>query len=96
MGFSKGNQFGKTTKRGKNKITLELKQFLENITIETINSLDIQKLSNSEKIKLIGVGLNYILPKLSNTQIEAEISQNSDWVNDFTEQELEILLRNAK
>ena len=46
-----------------NKISSQVKEKLSQIIDETIDSLDISQMRPSEKIKLIQIGLQYIIPK---------------------------------
>lgn len=96
MGFEKGNSFGARSKRGKAKVNEDLKGFLEVLTIEALQSIDVAKLSNSDKIKFVSTGLNYILPKLQNTQIEAEVNTNNlAWLESYTDEELNKILKHT-
>ena len=46
-----------------NKISSQVKEKLTQVIDETIDSLDISLMRPSEKIKLIQIGLQYIIPK---------------------------------
>ena len=46
-----------------NKISSQVKEKLTQVIQETIHSLDISLMRPSEKIKLIQIGLQYIIPK---------------------------------
>ena len=46
-----------------NKVTSQVKEKLSHIIDETIESIDISDMSSSDKIKLIQIGLQYIIPK---------------------------------
>ena len=46
-----------------NKISSQIKEKLSQVIDETIDSLDISLMRPSEKIKLIQIGLQYIIPK---------------------------------
>ena len=50
-----------------NKVTSQVKEKLSQIIDETIESVDISDMSSYEKIKLIQIGLQYLLPKLQHT-----------------------------
>ena len=56
-----------------NKISSQVKEKLTQVIDETIDSLDISLMRPSEKIKLIQIGLQYIIPK---SQIEEQEEQN--------------------
>lgn len=46
-----------------NKISSQIKEKLTQVIQETIHSLDISQMRTSEKIKLIQIGTQYIIPK---------------------------------
>ena len=58
-----GNKFGGRTKGTPNKLTSKIKEKLSCIISEAINSLDIESMSKSERLKLIQLGLAYIVTK---------------------------------
>ena len=55
-----------------NKISSQIKEKLTQVIQETIHSLDISQMRTSEKIKLIQIGTQYIIPK---SQIEPQEEQ---------------------
>ena len=63
MPFQKGNQFGKTTKRGEGKITSEIRERLKVLLVDTLQSVKLEELSKAEKLRLIEISLRYTLPK---------------------------------
>ena len=50
-----------------NKVTSQVKEKLSQIIDETIDSLDITGMNSNQKIKLIQIGFQYLLPKLQHT-----------------------------
>ena len=46
-----------------NKISSQVKEKLSQIIDETIDSLDISVMTENQKIKLIQIGLQYVIPK---------------------------------
>ena len=50
-----------------NKVTRQVKEKLSLVINKTIESIDISNMSTSEKIKLIQIGFQYLLPKLQHT-----------------------------
>jgi hypothetical protein len=58
-----GKKFGGRTKGTPNKLTSKIKEKLSCIISEAINSLDIGSMSKSERLKLIQLGLPYIVTK---------------------------------
>ena len=61
--FLKGNQFGSNSKRGKNKVDVELKDQLKNITKEILDSINVKELTRTQKVQLLKTSLAYLLPK---------------------------------
>ena len=57
MPFKEGNQYGKLTKRGENRVTKEVKQKLANLLDDTIKSIDPDDLRTDQKIKLMEICL---------------------------------------
>lgn len=60
------------TKGTPNKLTAEVKGRLQSIVDQTIDSLDISEMNTNQKIKLLQLGLQYIVPKLQMTTIAEE------------------------
>ena len=58
-----GNKYGGRTKGTPNKLTSKIKEKLSCIISEAIDSLDIGSMSKSERLKLIQLGLPYIVTK---------------------------------
>ena len=50
-----------------NKVTSKVKERLSLVINKTVKSIDISDMSSSDKIKLIQIGLQYLLPKLQQT-----------------------------
>lgn len=55
-------------KGSQNKVTKEVKEQLQNIIEQVLNSIDINSMEDSEKLKLLQIGLHYIIPKLRSVQ----------------------------
>jgi hypothetical protein len=75
MPFKEGNQYGKLTKRGENRVTKEVKQKLDNLLDDTIKSIDPDDLRIAQKIKLLEICLTYAVPKMV---YKHSISENSN------------------
>ena len=58
-----GNKFGGRTKGTPNKLTSKIKDKLSCIISEAIDSLDLETMTKSESLKLIQLGLPYIVTK---------------------------------
>jgi hypothetical protein len=67
-----GNKFGGRTKGTPNKLTSKIKDKLSSIISEAIDSLEIETMSKAERLKLIQLGLPYIVTK---PQIEELVQQ---------------------
>jgi len=72
MAFKEGNNFGSKSKRGKSKINQELKNFLEVLTFEALEEIEISKLNNSEKLKFINYSLPYLLNRLQAIDVTSD------------------------
>ena len=58
-----GNKYGGRIKGTPNKLTSKIKDKLSSVISEAIDSLDLDDLSKAEKLKLIQLGLPYIITK---------------------------------
>ena len=76
MPFKPNNTFGSTSKRGKAKINTELKNYLETLTFQALTQLEINKLTNSEKLKFINYSLPYLLNRLQSVELDTESNPN--------------------
>ena len=56
-----------------NKITAEIKQKLSQVIMDAMSSIDIDLMTQNEKLKLIQIGLTYVIPRLK--QVE-DVSEN--------------------
>ena len=54
---------GKKSKRGKARLGQELKERLEQLSNDLIESIKIEELSSSDRVRLLGIVCSYILPK---------------------------------
>ena len=73
-----------------NKITTEVKEQLQSLIDEVVNSIDVNLMDTNQKLKLLQLSLHYVLPKLrSNETIELfsllyyEESCNASFLNNF-------------
>ena len=55
---------GKKSKRGKAKHSSELMARLSDLATQTLNTINTEQLSNSERIALLRILINYTVPKL--------------------------------
>ena len=58
-----GKKYGGRQKGTPNKLTSEIKDKLSNIINEAIDSIDLDNMSKTEKLKLIQLGLPYVMTK---------------------------------
>ena len=58
-----GNKYGGRTKGTPNKLTSKIKDKLSGVISEAIDSLDLETMSKAEKLRLIQLGLPYIITK---------------------------------
>ena len=58
-----GEKYGGRTKGTPNKLTSEIKDKLSTIINEAIDSIDLDDMSKAEKLKLIQLGLPYVMTK---------------------------------
>jgi len=79
MPFEKGNNYGTKSKRGKDKVNLELKQKLTDLSNDILESIDITSLSNSDKLKLLSISTGYILPRLKSIANNIEENTHTDY-----------------
>ena len=72
MGFTSetATEAGRRSKRGKAKHSTELRAKLSDLTDELIDTIDIESLSQSERIALLRILATYTIPKLKNEQLE--------------------------
>lgn len=73
-----------------NKITSEVKVLINQLASDLFQSIDVNELKPTDKVRLfIGI-MPYIIPKKA--EIDTTINSNLTWIDDFTEQQLEKLL----
>ena len=51
-----------------NKITAEIKEKLATIVSNAMSTIDIDSMTQNEKLKLIQIGLTYVVPRLKHTE----------------------------
>ena len=59
-----------------NKITAEIKERLSEVIMDAMSSIDIDSMTQNEKLKLIQIGLTYVVPKLKHTEEREEVPTN--------------------
>ena len=51
-----------------NKITAEIKERLSEVIMNAMSTLDIDSMTQNEKLKLIQIGLTYVIPRLKQVE----------------------------
>ena len=59
-----------------NKITAEIKERLSEVIMNAMSTLDIDSMTQNEKLKLIQIGLTYVVPRLKHTEEVIEEPRN--------------------
>ena len=60
-----------------NKITAEIKERLSQVIMDTMSTIDIDSMTQNEKLKLIQIGLTYVIPRLKQVEnVEEDIPRN--------------------
>ena len=72
MGFTSetATEAGRRSKRGKAKHSSELRAKLSELTDELIDTIEIESLSQSERIALLRILATYTIPRLKHEQLE--------------------------
>ena len=55
-------------KGSQNKITTEVKEQLQNLIDDVVNSIDVNSMDTNQKLKPLQLSLHYVLPKLRSTE----------------------------
>ena len=82
-----------------NKITAKVKDRLATIIDEAMDSIDVEKLTIAERLKLIQIGLQYVIPRLKQVEnVEEDIPRNFqieiiDRLSKKTDKELDEAIR---
>ena len=83
-----------------NKITSLIKERLADIISEAIDSIDVKTLTVSERLKLIQIGIQYVIPRLKQVEnIDEEMPTNFqieiiDRLTDYSDKELDKAIKN--
>ena len=82
-----------------NKVTAKVKERLTTILEECMDSIDIKTMTKAERIKLIQIGLQYVIPRLKQVEnVEDEMPTNFqieiiDRLSKKTDKELDEAIR---
>ena len=58
-------------KGSQNKITAEVKNKLQGVMDDVVSTLDIDSMTTDQKLKMLQIGLQYLLPRLKHTTEES-------------------------
>ncbi|MBT7320701.1 MAG: hypothetical protein HN851_05405 [Flavobacteriaceae bacterium] len=59
-----------------NKLTSEIKERLSQVIMDAMSTIDIDSMTQNERLKLIQIGLTYIVPKLKQSEETNEVPTN--------------------
>ena len=82
-----------------NKITAEIKERLSQVIMDAMSSVDIDSMTQNEKLKLIQIGLTYVIPRLKQVEnVEEDIPRNFqieiiDRISQVSDKELDEAIR---
>ena len=51
-----------------NKLTSEIKERLSKVIMDAMSTIDIDSMTQNERLKLIQIGLQYVVPRLKHTE----------------------------
>ena len=83
-----------------NKITAEIKERLSKVIMDAMSTLDIDSMTQNEKLKLIQIGLTYVIPRLKQVEnIEEEEPRKFeieiiDSLSKYSDNELDNAIKN--
>tara|TARA_B100000941_G_C27971903_1_gene286726 strand:+ start:173 stop:502 length:330 start_codon:yes stop_codon:yes gene_type:complete len=67
MANTTGNKYGGRTKGTPNKITADVEDKLQLVMDDVVPSFNISTLTTDQKIKMLQIGLQYLIPRLKHT-----------------------------
>ena len=92
-----GKKFGGRTKGTPNKLNSEIKDKLSSIISEAIDSFDIENMTKAERLKLIQLGMPYIITKPQQEEIQEQHNitvEIIDRLTDYTDEQLDNAIKN--
>ena len=77
-----------------NKITAEIKERLSQVIMNAMSTIDIDSMTQNERLKLIQIGLAYVVPRLKHTEEINEMPTEFkieiiDRLTDYSDKELD-------
>jgi len=93
-----GKKFGGRQKGTPNKLNNEIKDKLSNIINEAIDSIDLDSMSKAEILKLIQLGIPYVMTKPQQEEVPQEEQKFTieiiDRLNKYSDKELDNAIEN--
>ena len=92
-----GKKYGGRTKGTPNKLSAEIKESLSLLISEAVSSLDINSMSKSEKLKLIQLGLPYVVTKPQTEEVVEEQKftvEIIDRLTGYSDKEIDSAIKN--
>jgi len=88
-----GKKYGGRTKGTPNKLTSEIKDKLSTIINEAIDSINLDSMSKAEKLKLIQLGLPYVMtkPQQEEQKFQIEIIKT---LNAYSDKQIDNAIKN--
>ena len=83
-----------------NKITAEIKERLSQVIMDAMSTIDIDSMTQNEKLKLIQIGLTYVIPRLKQVEdVSDEMPTNFqieiiDSLSKYSDKELDKAIKN--
>ena len=91
MGEFKGTRnINGRPKHSKNRITTEVKELINQLASDLFQSIDVNELKATDKVRLFTGILPYIIPKKA--EVDTTINSNLSWLDSYSEDQLEKLL----
>ena len=77
-----------------NKLTSEIKERLSQVIMDAMATIDIDSMTQNERLKLIQIGLQYVIPRLKHTEEIKEEPRNFqieiiDRLTDYSDKQLD-------
>ena len=92
-----GKKFGGRQKGTPNKLNSKIKDKLSNIISDAISTLNIEDMTKAERLKLIQLGLPYIITKPQQEEIQEQQNftiEIIDRLSDYSDRQLDNAIKN--
>ena len=82
-----------------NKLTSKIKERLSHVLMDAMSTIDIDSMTQNERLKLIQIGLTYVVPKLKHTEEREEEPRKFeieiiDSLSKYSDKELDKAIKN--